>query len=232
MASQDAASFSDEQRSDLKRLGVTEPQIRRLLAALPHIETAMLPAEATAPVRDALKELRESLERVQRIMCAPDQQDSVDRQAARWMEWLAQDADIRAMLDGTGEGALVRQYLARFTQMLPAILKLAHGAELRAPKKQSRGMRSAAAVVELILDALAVPPDDESARLAASAAPVRGDHSKGTKNPFPAIARLCIEAATGDHDRDLAGLLKAWRKWRPGALAIVARKHGHSSSKN
>lgn len=213
--------FTAEQRILLGDLGVTKPQASELERALDRIEGAMARTASQAAIRDSLEQLVSDLKSVRRVVCAPPGRDSVDWQAAGLLQIEAAKRDVDKPERRIPElGAL-----KAFEKLVPFALLIAERARASVPAGQSRGMSSPSQVVESILNALATPQDSKSKDLAKRAAPVRGDHSRGSKNPFPEIAQLCIEAVTGRVDADLDGVIQAWRRWRPGVLAMVVRRH-------
>lgn len=216
-----APTFTAGQRDSLRDLGVTPAQIEELHAVLPVVAGHIASGISVAAVRESSGELVAALRQVLRIAGC----DSTDRTADR-------DVAQRLAFEASRAGQVMQ--LQAFIDVLPTVLHLAGQVAQAAPETgtQQRGMAWPAGVFETILNALATPPDEASAVLAARARPARGH--RATDNPFPEIARRCYEAATGvARAPDLRALWDAWRKApMGGVLVTAARQHGHARSKS
>jgi hypothetical protein len=209
--------FSAEQRRDLRRYGCTDAQIAVLDSRLPGIQLALARSVSLADAKSVAAELVKKLRGVSRILEAVET-GTADRVVLSNLRLVAAQADSMAVLDA-------------LRNLLPQVQRFAEEAErsIRQSGGQRRGYATPSAVFEEILNALATPIDTESTALAVRAMPARGH--RRTKNPFPDIARVCIEAATDRPAPDLRALHDAWRKDpMNGVLVSIARRHGHARS--
>ncbi len=247
----DAPKFLKRHRAKLEALGVGPEQIARLEATLPGAAAYFASRPTNTAVRKAAKDLSQMIDG---LVDAASSDDVCDARRAAWA-LLKMAAAQRNTLDLLGQARALLpwlQNLAHDAQALehppeqqksrgasPALFEMVLNA-LAVPGSPAVGDVKSDAF-EAILRSLGAgnpgEPDalNGSRELAARAKPARGHHdapghSPPPRNPFPSIARIVIEAATGCRAPDLRAMNDAFQEWRPGVLASTARLHGHSRS--
>jgi hypothetical protein len=200
--------FSEVERARLQRLGATGPQITELEKRLPIIGEMLLPKTPASDVLKVLREARHATATLCRIAdqaaCSPQHREAIGHLgmvAGSLIEAeLAEQPD-----DGT------TPMLPRFTELARLLHRITELAVEHAPRNQRRGRLDPGRAVQLMLDALGSPKDDESRLFAKKVRPIYREAS--TSNPYPELARIVFTAATDKNgDPDPRALIDAWKR--------------------
>lgn len=214
--------FSDRQRKNLQLLGATEPQITELEKRLPIIAELL---RAKVPATDVCKVLREAKHAAAtlcRIAEEAEKGSPQHREAIGHLGIAAASLELEAELEGQLDLGTVPT-MPRFTELARLLHRITELAMKDAPRQQRRGRLDPGRAVQILLDALAVPQDEESQCFASKVWPIYAERS--TRNHFPELARIVFTAATGD-DPIPRAIVDAWKR-RCEKRRCEARKKRH-----
>lgn len=194
--------LTDDDKQRLRRLGVTDAQVRKLARKLPSIRRALNRPPARNDVMEALDRAEKAAADLVRIANAAT--------LPAICEALAHLASASALVecepaDGSGAGTLPE--VPDFEAAARMLLDMAQRAKAEVPKGQRRGFADPGRAVSLLLAALLEPEDAKSRAFAKLARPTLRSGST-----FGHVAEIVFGRAAEGKNVALRAAVEAWRK--------------------